>query len=141
MYPAGNKPVSLQDIYDSAGSNSSSTTFERRSGRSVDLYDQGGAGTGHRPSVARDRLRGGNLRPPNLRTQSSPADQGDDSRGYNRGWGGSAGYSGRSGFGIGEDYDPYSYQKGGGGYDYGSGRDQRQGQTGGGGSSRQGGRR
>jgi len=139
VYRAGNKAVSLQDIYDSAGSNSSSTTLERRSGRSADLYDQGGAGTGHRPSVARDRLRGGNLRPANLRTQSSPAEQGGDLHGRNRG--GGAGYSGRSGFGVGEEYDPYSYRQDGGGYDYGSGRDQRKGQRGGEGSSRQGGRR
>ena len=107
----------------------------------MDLHDQGGAGTGHRPSVARDRLRGGNLRPTNLRTQSSPAEQGGDLHGRSRGWGGGAGYTGRSGFGIGEDHDPYSYQQGGSGYDYGSGRDQRQGQRGSEGSSRQRGRR
>jgi hypothetical protein len=126
IYRAGSKPTSLQDIYDST-SNSSSTTV--RSGRSnVDSFD-----LGHRPSIARDRLRS-NLRPSMARTPSSTTEQEQDPRGYNRG-GGGGGYTGRSGLGGGDDYDPYSYQQGGG-YDYGTG--QRQGQYGGSGSSRQG---
>jgi hypothetical protein len=89
---------------------------------------------GHRPSIARDRLRS-NLRPSTTRTPSSTSEQEHDPRGFNRRGGGGGGYSGRSGFGGGDDYDLYSYQQGGG-YDYGSG--QRPAQYGGSGSSRQG---
>ena len=133
MYRAGSKPVSLQDIYDSAGPNQQSNP-QSRTGRTPDLYtgDQNSSG---RQALAGDRLRN-KLRPSNSRPSNQPGNNGDqdtDASGFSRG---GSGYSGRSGFG-GDEYDPYNYQQQGG---YDSNRS-RQGQYGGGLPNRPGGRR
>jgi hypothetical protein len=75
--------------------------------------------------LAGDRLRN-KLRPSNSRPSNQPGsnrDQDTDDS-FNRGGGG---YSGRSGFGGGDEYDPYNYQQQSG---YDSNRS-RQGQYGG----------
>lgn len=105
MYRAGNKPVSLQDIYDSAGANQPTN----RAGRSQDSYASDHTLTGRQP-LAGDRLRN-KLRPSNSRSSAQTTyarDRDPESSGTNRGGGGSS--SGRSGFGGGADYDPYNYQ-------------------------------
>lgn len=121
VYRAGSKPVSLQDIYDSAGPNQSGPTPSR----SQELY-------GNEPSrtaISGDRIRN-KLRPTNARPSPQPGSQGyQDAAGYDQR---RSGYSGRTGLGGGDEYDPYNYQQqGGGGYQSRS-RDQRQGQYGGG---------
>jgi Sec1-binding region of Mso1 len=106
MYRAGSKPVSLQDIYDSAGTTNQQTN---RPGRTQDFYAHDQASTGRQP-LAGDRLRN-KLRPANTRSslqQSQPQDRDPEPSSTNRG--GSSGYSGRSGFGGGDGYDPYNYQ-------------------------------
>ena len=120
-YRGANKAVSLQDIYDSAGPNSS-TANQTRPGRNYDLY---GANEElpARPSVAGDRLRN-KLRPSNMRSPGRPASEERDSD--TASYGRRGGYTGRSAFGGGEDYDPYSYQQSN--YDSGRAREQRQGQ-------------
>ena len=123
VYRTGSKSVSLQDIYDSAGSTQPPTT-QSRLGRNQDLAsDQ--PSTGRQP-LAGDRLR--NKLRPNARPvrASSPANQVAEDTGSGRG-----NYSGRSGFGGGDDYDPYSYQQPGGYAPANSQRDQKQGQYGG----------
>ena len=136
MYRAGSKPVSLQDIYDSAGPNQASGSQSRTS-RNQDLYanDQGASA---RQPLAGDRLRN-KLRPSNSRPSPRPGsgDQDADVSGYSRG---GSGYSGRSGFGGVDEYDPYNYQQQTG-YEPNKSRDPRQGLYGGGQSSRSGGRR
>ena len=136
MYRAGSKPVSLQDIYDSAGTNQSASS-QSRIGRNPDLYpsDQG---TPARQPLAGDRLRN-KLRPSNSRPSPRPGsgEQDGDVSGYNRS---GSGHSGRSGFGGGDEYDPYNYQQNTG-YETNRSRDARQGQYGGGQSNRLGGRR
>jgi len=113
----GSKPVSLQDIYDSAGSDSSSIS-QGRSGRNYE-NDQGALG---RPSAAGDRLRS-KLRPSNMRpsARSGNGDQDGHADSHNPG-----GYSERSGFGGGAEYDPYNYQANS--YDSGRSRERRKGQ-------------
>jgi hypothetical protein len=128
MYRAGSKPVSLQDIYDSAGPHQPPPS-QSKLGRNQDLYanDQSSSS---RPTLGGDRLRT-KLRPTNSRPTAQPtASRGSDNSAKG------SGYSGRSGFGGGDDYDPYNYQQQGG---QDSGRS-RQGQYGGE-PPRQGGRR
>lgn len=131
---AGSKPVSLQDIYDSADANQSSN-LPSRMGRNQDMYvsDQG---VSARQPLAGDRLRN-KLRPSNSRPSQHP-ESGDQDRSYN--YKGSGGYSGRSAFGGGDDYDPYNYQQNPG-YEANRSRDPRQGQHSGGQPNRSGGRR
>jgi hypothetical protein len=114
-YRGGSKAVSLQDIYDSAGPNPSSTN-QIRPGRNYDLYGTDEA-LAPRPSIAGDRLRS-KLRPSNTRSSGRPTSEDQGGR--------SGGYTGRSGFGGGDDHDPYSYQESN--YDSGRAREQRQGQ-------------
>lgn len=131
MYRAGSKPVSLQDIYDSAGPNQSSPSNSSRVGRSQDLYSHDQTSLARQP-LGGDRLRS-KLRPTNSRPSPRPGSTGDqepDASGYSRG----SSYSGRSGFGGGDDYDPYSYSQQ-------PVRDPRQGQSGGGLPPRPSGRR
>lgn len=105
---AGSKPVSLQDIYDSARPNQQFNP-QSRTGRTPDLYasDQNSSG---RQALAGDRLRN-KLRPSNSRPSNQPGNNGDQDMGDS---GFSGGYSGRSGFGGGDEYDPYNYQQQGG---------------------------
>ena len=131
MYRAGSKPVSLQDIYDSAGPNQSSPSHSNRVGRNQDLYTNDQSSLARQP-LGGDRLRS-KLRPTNSRPSPRPGSTGDqesDAPGYSRG----SSYSGRTGFGGGDDYDPYSYSQQ-------PGRDPRQGQSSGGLPTRPSGRR
>ena len=124
MYRAGSKPVSLQDIYDSAGPNQQFNP-QSRTGRTPDLYASDQSPSGRQP-LAGDRLRN-KLRPSNSRPSNqlgSNGDQDTDASSFSRG---GSGYSGRSGFGGGDEYDPYNYQQQSG---YDSNRS-RQGQYGG----------
>jgi len=140
MYRAGSKPVSLQDIYDSAGTNQSASS-QSRTGRNQDLYATDQGATTRQP-LAGDRLRN-KLRPSNSRPSPRPGsgDHDGDISGYNRS---GSDYSGRSGFGGEDDYDPYNYQQNyqqNPGYETNRSRDPSQGQYGGGQSNRLGGRR
>jgi hypothetical protein len=129
MYRAGSKPVSLQDIYDSAGAHQPPSS-QSKLGRNQDLYanDQNSSS---RPVLGGDRLRT-KLRP----TNSRPSPQPTGSRGRDSETTKGSGHSGRSGFGGGDDYDPYSYQQQGGQESNRS----RQGQYGAGPPNRSGGR-
>ena len=92
MYRAGNKSVSLQDIYDSAGPNQPPPNRTSRQ----EYVDQ-------RQSASNDRLRG-KLRPTSNTRPTSGGEQdyhSSSSRGH---------YSGRSGFGGGKDPYEDAYQ-------------------------------
>jgi hypothetical protein len=138
MYRAGSKPVSLQDIYDSAGTNQPAT-LQSRVARSQDFYtDDQGSSPGRQP-LAGDRLRN-KLRPSNTRPSPRPGSDGDqlaEIPGSRQ----SGVYTGRSGLGGGDNYDPYNYNYQQPGYDSNRSRDPRQGQYSGGLPSRPGARR
>jgi Sec1-binding region of Mso1 len=136
-YRSGNKPVSLQDIYDSAVPTQPASS-QSRVGRNQDLYTSDQTASG-RQVLAGDRLRS-KLRPPNLRPSGRPGSNGDQDADISTSNLGGSGYSGRSGFGGGDDYDPYNYQRQVG-YDANKSRDSRQGQYSGGLPNRPGGRR
>ena len=136
MYRAGSKPVSLQDIYDSAGP-AQQTSTQSRQGRNPELYASDQSSLGRQP-LAGDRLRN-KLRPSNPRPSTRPGSTGDQDSEFSASTRGATSYSGRSGFGGGDDYDPYNYHQ----YDPHSrrSRDQQQGNHSGGLPSRPGGRR
>ena len=107
-YRTGSKPVSLQDIYDSAGVPDSQSRY----GRSQDLHSSDSNSSGRQPLVG-DRLRR-KLRPSNARPSARPGDYGDQYMDTVASTPGGGGYSGRTGFGGGDDYDPYDYRRQGG---------------------------
>lgn len=137
MYRSSNKPVSLQDIYDSAGPNQPPGS-QSKPARNQDLY-AGDQTTPGRQVLAGDRLRN-KLRPPNLRPPGRPGTNEDQDANIPAPNLGGSSYSGRSGFGGGDDYDPYNYQRQSG-YESNRSRDPRQGQYSGGLPNRPGGRR
>ena len=99
-YRVGNKGVSLQDIYDSAGPNQQASQPRRNQ----DIYANDYNSSGRQP-LGGDRLRN-KLRPTNSRPNVRPASTEEIDVPHR---GGSGGYSGRAGLGGGDDYDPYNY--------------------------------
>jgi hypothetical protein len=113
MYRPGSKPVSLQDIYESAGATQAPSPPKPSRHHDMYINDQPSSG---RQGITGERLKN-KLRPSN-RPSARSGDQESDAAVSARG-----GYTGRSGFGGGDDYDPYNYQQGE--RDYNQSRDQR----------------
>jgi hypothetical protein len=100
-YRSVSNPVSLKDIYESAGPNR-----PQPRARNQDLYSQDQNSYSRPP--AGDRLRQ-KIRPSNTRSTAHARGMEEDVSGYNEYYNQGGGYSGRS---QGEqEYDPFNYQR------------------------------